>query len=94
MPEPEYTPGPWRVSWSREGQSWSILNEDRHMIANAFESEANARRMAAALEMLAALDKVYAYMAGELRPPEWGEIMQQTHDAIAKAKGAVVQDGM
>ena len=49
MPKP--AEGPWRVSWSREGQSWSILREDGHMIATAFESETNARRMGLSLPL-------------------------------------------
>ena len=54
MPKP--AEGSWRVSWSRESQSWLILNEDERMIATAFESETNARRIAAVPVMEKALE--------------------------------------
>ena len=94
MPEPEYTPGTRRVSWSREGQSWSILNEDRHMIANAFESEANARRMAAAPDLLAALERAVWFAETMLPHLEMRtgvtingqkELLEPMRAAIAKA---------
>ena len=85
MPEPEYTPGPWRASWSREGQSWSILNEDGHMIANAFESEANARRIAAAPDMEEALEALIDHCEREFAGG--CDICAIGHAAIAKAKG-------
>ena len=88
MPESEDTPGPWRASWSTEGQSWSILNEDGHMIANAFESETNARRMAAAPDMEKALEECVTVPGarGEYEHP-CPQCARQMRDAIAKAKG-------
>ena len=60
MTEPESTPGPWRASQSRAGQSWSVLDEYGRIIAKTFESEANARRMSAALDMEKALEAALA----------------------------------
>ena len=87
MPEP--TKGPWRASWSREGQSWSILREDGHMIANAFESEANARRIAAVPVMEKALEEVMRMCFEDLSGEESGAIIDLALAAIAiaKAKG-------
>ena len=82
MPETESTPGPWRVSWSTEGQSWFILNEDGRMIANAFESEINARRMAAAPEMEKAMEGVLGICGHCLFDERWKPVSA----ALAKAK--------
>ena len=87
MPEPEDTPGPWRASWSREGQSWLILNKDGHMIANAFESETNARLMAATWDMYKALQSIVKandnFPGGAISPV----LLEPICVAIAKAKG-------
>ena len=85
MPEPEDTPGPWRASWSTEGQSWLILNENGHMIANAFESETNARRIAAAPDLLEALAMAKDWLSSRRAIPD--EIHDQIDAAIAKARG-------
>ena len=82
MPEP--TKGPWRASWSTEGQSWSILSEDGHMIANAFESETNAHRMATAPEMLEKLIELYIYLVDQVGESEGTDDLAAL---IAKARG-------
>ncbi len=96
MPEPKYILRPWRASWSREGQSWAILNDDGHMIANAFESEANARRMAAALDMEKALERAIWFAETMLPHLEirtgvtingQKELLKPMRAALAKAKG-------
>ena len=85
MPKP--AEGPWRASWSREGQSWSILREDGHMIATAFESETNARRIAAVPVMEKALEEVMRMCFEDLSGEESGAIIDLALAAIAKAKG-------
>ena len=89
MPEP--TEGPWRASQSREGQSWSVLTEHGRIIAKTFESEANARRMAAAPEMVELLEWAHVQLCPH---PQWCEsnhpVLKPRHDkiraTIAKAK--------
>ena len=90
MPEP--TKGPWRVFQSRAGRIWSILNGDGHIIASTIGSEANAHRMAAAPEMLEALEWAHVQLCPH---PQWCEsnhpVLKPRHDtiraAIAKARG-------
>ena len=85
MPKP--AEGPWRVSWSRESQSWLILNEDGRMIATAFESETNARRIAAVPVMEKALEGVMRMCFENLSGEESDAIIEVALAAIAKAKG-------
>ena len=86
MPEP--TKGPWRASQSREGQSWSVLNEHRRIIAKTFESEANARRMAAAPETFEALVGMVEFVdPNKTLPLEDMPALARAYTAIAKATG-------
>ena len=85
MPKP--AEGPWRVTWSRESQSWVILNEDGRMIATAFESETNARRIAAVLVMEKALEGVMRMCFENLSGEESGEIIEVALAALSKTKG-------
>ena len=80
---PEHTPGPWNVL-----DGWTIWGAGDHRlkqlaeVETAFpEHEANARLMAAAPDMLAALKAAVAF---EDLPPERHLRML---DAIAKAEG-------
>ena len=80
MPKP--AEGPWRVSWSRESQSWLILNEDERMIATAFESETNARRIAATPDLLEVLSIFVDCYPAQIEP-----LKQRARHLIAKARG-------
>ena len=87
---------PWSVSWSPEGQSWYVLGESGHVIADAYESEVNARRMAAAPDMEKVLKAlIYAEdhpgFLGSHRPlftpAQRRTLITEGRAALVKAKG-------
>ncbi|MFY2855016.1 hypothetical protein ACOTJG_13670 [Achromobacter xylosoxidans] len=95
-----HTPGPWvRDTGSGSGcdvraengrkvaATWGINNGDPHRPAYRAECDANARLIAAAPELLEALE--WALRAMEARNPLWaeGERFIAARAAIAKAKG-------
>ena len=85
------TSEPWEVHWSIEGQSWSVLkDEDGHMIANIFESEANARFIAAAPDLLEMLEGIVRMIKVQdvLEPWELG----LARAALAKARGETLEE--
>ena len=89
---------PWRVSWSQEGQTWHVLGESGHAVANAYESEVNARWMAAAPDLLEAVCAAAVMPWGYcVCPPQMGDMEGKSDEAhcgecrdvraaIAKAK--------
>ena len=82
-PKPEPTKGSWRASQSRAGQPWSVLDEYGRIIAKTFESETNARRMAAVPDREKALEGVLGICGHCLFDDRWKPVQA----ALAKAKG-------
>jgi hypothetical protein len=94
-----HTPGPWRVT--EYGGEIAIHAEDNSKIAlpekwfasDRAEAEANARLIAAAPELLAALGKLapYALQRAETEPPFTAKYARADYEiaraAIAKATG-------
>ena len=81
----KHTPGPWQ-SYS-DGSKAFVRNEHSFvasMSADTDRCDADARLIAAAPEMLAALEAVYEHLAKVKAP---GELHIQIADAINKAKG-------
>lgn len=88
-----HTPAPWHVTRYNDLQ-YSISNHEdgyEEQYINDTEDDANARLIAAAPELLAALENIddYFQCTGEIDPESvlYG-IMQDAHAAMAKAKGA------
>lgn len=83
--KPEATPGPWEAI---DGIVYPAAGADdgRDWIADlrcASNENANAALVAAAPELLAALEKIIEGVAGCQRDPQW----EAARAAIAKAKG-------
>lgn len=104
----EHTPGPWRVERSLDGRSDGYIRPvNGHVEPGAVapvavarvvgsrgrgETEANARLIAAAPELLAALEELVAWQNGPpLSTPKyedgWGNAMRAAAAAIQKASG-------
>jgi hypothetical protein len=90
MTSATHTPGPWRRQLiAPHFDRISIQTADgKHAIATVWVSKADARLIAAAPDLLAALDQVDAYLSpfdGE--EDAYAEIRSVIQQAIAKAKG-------
>lgn len=92
----KHTPGPWardtgsgfgcdvRAENGRKvAATWGINNGDPNRPAYRAECDANARLIAAAPELLAALEMALVYVDGEGTPEQYEQVVA----AIAKAKG-------
>lgn len=80
-----HTPGPWTVETHRDVR-WVVAVDKRiceFAYINAHE-EANARLIAAAPDLLAALQRAIPEIAVVGMP----ELLEQARDAIKKARGA------
>ena len=92
MPEP--TEGPWTAPPSGAYGQWPVLGPNFEAIAFAtaqpgdrWKAAANARRMAAAPDMEAVLERL-VYHWNDLDIEARRELMMDARVAIAKAKGA------
>jgi hypothetical protein len=101
MSESKHTPGPWTVDWSDDGPLIytgdlliaSVSGSTEHIEVPGLDeqtTEANASLMAAAPDLLAALERVLEH--GEPlnlyhERSEDAEVVNQARAAIAKAKG-------
>ena len=106
MSEPKHTKGPWIIrneseiaGWSKTGKSWVVARTTAAKVGRD-AANANARLIAAAPDLLAALEvmvgriKYYSALPATQRPCiedwEYTEGSTDMHDArkaIAKAKG-------
>ena len=89
-----HTPEPWRVytnSTFDEGRhilAGPIAGEEARIICEQIDSEAHARLIAAAPELLSALERLLdAAIVGSL-PNDWDNIAAKARAAILAAKGA------
>ncbi len=98
-PTASFTPGPWTLhTGSQTGNVW-IENEDgdKSIIAPAYafghaamkdnEAMANARLIASAPDLLAALEAALAALVEVSHSPQYRETVLQARAAIARAKG-------
>ena len=77
----EHTPGPWKISLSREGLTISFRQWDiAHILGQGRKADANACLIAAAPALLEALEKIY----DESRDPN---IERLARAAIEATKG-------
>jgi hypothetical protein len=91
-----HTPGPWHAEIGPQG-GYVISDDERgHTIClrspwpmRMGESEANARLIAAAPELLAALEEVdrWRMQSLDMMPPEIRGAWMRAHAAIAKSQG-------
>lgn len=102
MQEAKHTPGPWRLGEIRDDQididakrhgalarvAW-LMDEDKLLGKNSPEQEANARLIAAAPELLEALEDLECEASAELDPTTSLNIaIECARAAIAKATAA------
>jgi hypothetical protein len=94
--ETAHTPGPWTAYPSEDGfnvyQDDGTGNGDHIQCISRTHPEtlANARLIASAPELLAALEKTLAYMADRHPNGENSPTIQQARAAILKAKGGAL----
>lgn len=91
-----HTPGPWTYDdesvtgsvWSGNAPSgaWPTGVCVASVLGDSAESEANARLIAAAPELLEALEECLEWIRQNGRPPT-SELRQRVENAIAKARG-------
>lgn len=88
--ETKFAPGPWGCKRSEAGP-WAIFGQDGSWVATTCKKQwvaedlANARLIAAAPELLAALQDVIDYIEGK---PDMTEPFGVVRAVIAKATGA------
>lgn len=91
-----HTQGPWRYSPPQKGTIFGhevfaggeLVAQMNHHPAKALEAEADARLIAAAPDMLAALEGMVEMATHHMmEPKERREILRNARAAIAKAKG-------
>lgn len=94
MSEAKHTPGPWRVGKGGPNMCPTVGTEKGLMVAmvaygDSHPTQANARLIAAAPDLLEALEELAdlfdAMVSGEYRPDSF--TTQPARAAIAKAKG-------
>jgi hypothetical protein len=87
----EPTPGPYVIGLpgGPAGPFWSLMNRDGNLVAMQITSEANARLLGAAPDLLAALEAVYETAVNGERVA-WAEtsgLGELVTNALAKAWG-------
>ena len=101
MSESKHTPGPWTVDWSDDGPLIytgdlliaSVSGSTEHVEVQGLDgetTEANAWLIAAAPDLLAALERILARVETLNLFAEHGEdakVVEQARAAIAKAQG-------
>lgn len=89
----KYTPGPWAVVDTKVVPSRAVVvacdgGVDIYNAPLTAETEANAHLIAAAPDLLEALDQL-AWLTWEstlARPEQWDQVLADTQTAIAKAR--------
>ena len=93
--ETQHTPGPWETSRDAVPAGhvqitvYEFVSGDR--VATVFQNEANARLIAAAPDLLAALEAMlaaYAFNATLQKREDLHSAVRDSLDALAKARGA------
>lgn len=79
----QHTPGPWTAFKDMLGK-WHVDHEDGHCIIQGEKAEANARLIAAAPELLAALQNL---LDADMTSESAIKVVHNARIAIAKAKG-------
>lgn len=87
----KHTPGPWNIIWEKQDKDWVIEKTDGSMepICWVRESQANAKLIAAAPDLLRALELIVNSDMAQ-REEDEGEIsteLSHARAAIAKATG-------
>lgn len=87
----EHTPGPWGLVEERtenHDREFYVTGTDHGLVAEAYEV-ADARLIAAAPDLLAALEAAWPGLSGQSYERPISEVWEQARSAIAKAKGEV-----
>ena len=88
-----HTPGPWKVEYS-EGDEWEVLAGANLPIAYisgwaGYSTEVNARLIAAAPDLLAALAGIIEIGKRDLTNPKYDAYFEEARAALKKAGGAL-----
>ena len=88
-----HTPGPWKVEYS-EGDEWEVLAGANLPIAYisgwaGHSTEVNARLIAAAPDLLAALAGIIEIGKRDLTNPKYDAYFEEARAALKKAGGAL-----
>ena len=88
-----HTPGPWKVEYS-EGYEWEVLAGANLPIAYisgwaGYSTEVNARLIAAAPDLLAALAGIIEIGKRDLTNPKYDAYFEEARAALKKAGGAL-----
>ena len=85
-----HTPGPWHVATYGCSPDYFAIKQGPCTLATKITTEQDARLIAAAPELLAALSELVDYDEGSSEEGSYGsEVMERCRAAIAKAKGTV-----
>lgn len=104
MTDPKHTPGPWTASEGYPSSVWHVdmpgrtfsitvsIDDDEERDVPDEETEANARLMAAAPELLAALKRLASAASTPSSPHKAGHGMDQsaTHEGLSNCEALVV----
>ena len=83
-----HTPGPWHVATYGCSPDYFAIKQGPCTLATKITTEQDARLIAAAPELLAALSELVDYDEGSSEEGSYGsEVMERCRAAIAKAKG-------
>lgn len=85
----ESTPGPYSIGQpgGPAGPFWSLVNQRGAVVAMQITSEANARLLQMAPDMLAMLEQIDLEFSLVLPPPAYERFRRNLAPLIAKAKG-------
>jgi hypothetical protein len=99
MNEVKHTPGPWKCGVRRDGSMWLSLGDPMtgpHYQGDLCASVADARLIAAAPDMLAALKEARAFVSSAadldehawgVRDPDYARLLDKIDAALAAAEG-------
>ena len=97
MEQQKHTPGPWEAEWHRKYKQWNVFPESGKAVVSVTdlcgeyskeETEANARLIAAAPELLEALQGLLDCMAIPSSICKERPAYEAARAAIAKATGS------
>ncbi len=91
MPNPPWTPGPWRIYEPPDPRGSILIVEGHRSLAGTYrvaarsEERANAHLIAAAPDLLDELENARVIIAGEA--PQYDQALKRIDAALAKARG-------
>lgn len=81
----KHTPGPWNAYKYPDTKTWTVAA--KASVASKIKDEADAKLIAAAPEMLEALETARKYVLGDIGPGREDEVLEYFDAVLAKARG-------